>query len=125
MKLLKTDKKKLWKRKHCKDGIPVKDRVPNPNIGKGTGNYDHKQQSPNVIAINCKTKEIIVGNGYDRISKKLQDLHGVKYDKNNIRKICKLNDTREEKFRTLGKDDKKYILVHEDYYIILHEKGLL
>lgn len=116
---------KIKQRKRCKYEVPLKDINPSKNIGKGTGNYEHRQQSPNVVAINCKTGEIIIGNGYDRMSKKLQDLHGVKYDKNNIRKICKLNDTREEKFRALGKDDKKYILVHEDYYIILHEKGLL
>ena len=86
------------------------------NSGVGTGG-NPVQQSPNTVAINVETLEITKHEGYVRCRNYLENKHiNTKYDKNNIRKICKKNEEDINNIRTIGKNEKRYVIVHEEQF---------
>ena len=93
-------------------------------VGVGSGNYKHNQQSPNVVSINVATLEITFHNGYVRCKNYLENKHiNTKYDKNNIRKVCKANEQDISKIKSLGKKENRYVIVHEEQF--LKDKDLI
>ena len=82
-------------------------RIKKPGVGKG-GNPNPIQQSPNVIAINVETLDVTKHEGYVRCRNCLENKHiNTKYDKNNIRKVCKKNEEDINNIRTIGKNEKR------------------